>query len=59
MGKEETEELIKRLGISQLIENKGAFARSEFFHSTWNNGILEWWNVVDPVFSGDVNSSLA
>jgi hypothetical protein len=41
MGKEETEELIKRLGNSKLIENKGVFARSEFFPRTWNTGMME------------------
>ena len=29
----------------QLIENRGDFLRPDLFPRTWNDGIVEYWNV--------------
>ncbi len=40
--------------IVQLSEIKAVFRGTMFLPRTWNNGMMEYWNVEDPVFSGVV-----
>ncbi len=42
----------KRIGICTTNYIKELFSRLVFLPHTWNDGIMEYWKVEDPVFSG-------
>ncbi len=39
-------------GFIQLIEIKGVYLSLVILSQTWNIGMMEYWKVEDPVFSG-------